>query len=308
MVSTFKSNRKATACLALAAGLFFSSNTLLLAQDGDRFAKVKITTEKVSDNLYVLFGAGGNIGVSVGEDGIYLIDDQYAPLSGRILDALKILSDQSLRYVISTHWHGDHTGGNENMAQAGGQIIAHDNVRIRMRAGSYIKAFDMQVAPAKPEALAVITYSDAMSLHLNGEEARIKHVENSHTDGDSMVWFRASNVVYMGDTFFNLRYPLIDLSSGGSVDGVINVATATLSQIDDQTIIVPGHGPVTNKAGLKAYRDMLVTLQERVSALKTTGKTKDAVIAANPSVDFDDVWSTNDSWRDLFIGIIYDDV
>ena len=293
---------------AIAATLMISAPDPAAAlEEKEPFADVKITSEQLSDTLYMLKGAGGNIGVSVGEDGVFIIDDQFAPLTDRILKAVRALSDQPVRFVINTHWHFDHTGGNENMAGAGAVVIAHDNVRKRMKTGAFMKAFDREIKPAPNGALPVVTFSKNISLHLNGEEARVVHIESAHTDGDAIVWFKDSNVMHMGDTFFYKMYPFIDLQSGGSVDGVIKNAEHVLTHIDDATKIIPGHGPQTDKAGLQAYVDMLVAVSGKVAQMKADGMSKDEVLAANPTSVYDANWHTGDAWRDRFVSILYED-
>lgn len=238
-----------------------------------RFDDVKIETIKLSDHVYMLIGAGGNIGVSVGEDGVFVIDDQFAPLSEKILTAIKTLSDKPLNFLINTHWHGDHTGGNVNMAKAGATIIAHDNVKARLlqpkRDGSN-----------NPKgALPVITFNDKLSITINNEPIAVFHVANAHTDGDALLYFTESNVLHTGDTYFKGRYPFIDLNSGGSVNGYIEAARRGLIVIDDDTKIIPGHGSQSNKEEYKLFLKMLETLKANVSKAIAEGKTEDEVKA-----------------------------
>lgn len=284
--------------MGLVAG--FSTAT---AQDMD---KVEIKTEKVSGNIYVLFGAGGNIGVSVGADGVYIVDDQFAPLTEKIKAAITALSDKPIRFAINTHFHGDHTSGNENLGKDGTVIVAHDNVRVRMSEGSFVKAFNMRTPPQTGHPLPVVTFNDQVGLHLNGEQARMHHVSNAHTDGDSIVHFEGSNVVHMGDIFFKGSFPFIDVGNGGSVDGVIAAASKVLSMIDDDTRIIPGHGPVTDKAGLTAYRDMLATVRGRVAEMKAAGKNLEEVQAANPVEEFVEAnGGFGGEWPKAFVGFVY---
>ncbi len=285
------------------SGALMAASTLAAAQD---MADVEIKTEKVSGNIYVLFGAGGNIGVSVGDDGVYIVDDQFAPLTEKIKVAITALSNKPIRFAINTHFHGDHTGGNENLGKDGTVIVAHDNVRVRMSEGSFVEAFNMRTPPLTGHPLPVVTFNDQAGLHLNDEQARMHHVSNAHTDGDSIVHFEGSNVVHMGDTFFKGSFPFIDVGNGGSVDGVIAAASKVLSMVNDETRIIPGHGPVTDKAGLTAYRDMLVVVRERVAEMKADGKTLEEVQAANPVEEFvADNGGFGGEWPKAFIGFVY---
>ncbi|MBO6504637.1 MAG: MBL fold metallo-hydrolase [Kordiimonadaceae bacterium] len=277
--------------------------TSVSAQNWDA---VQVRSEKVAGNVYVLFGAGGNIGVSVGEDGVFIVDDQFAPLTEKIKAAIAELSDKPIRFAINTHFHGDHTGGNENLGREGTVIVAHDNVRIRMAAGSFIKAFNNRTEPQDGFALPTVTFNDQASLHLNGEQTRMHHVSNAHTDGDSIVHFEGSNVVHMGDTFFNGRFPFIDVDSGGSIDGVIAAANKVLGIVDEGTRIIPGHGPVSDKAGLMMYRDMLVTVRDRVAEMKSAGNSLEEVVAAGVVDDFKENYGAGgEQWPAAFVSFVY---
>ena len=232
------------------------------------FEDVKIEATKLTNHIYVLTGAGGNIGISIGKDGIFIIDDQFAPLTRKIETKLKELSDQPIKIVVNTHYHGDHTGGNANMQQLGATIVAHDNVRHRLET---VPQRDGSLAPKN--ALPVITYNDKMNIHINGEQVAIIHVDNAHTDGDSMLYFTESNVLHTGDTYFKNWYPYIDLKSGGSVDGYIAAIKQGLLLIDDETKIIPGHGGTSaTKEEYKAYLKMLQDL--RIIMLKQIAKGK----------------------------------
>jgi len=250
----------------LTSSLLFSFAFIAYAQSNE----VTIKTTQLSDHVYMLVGQGGNIGVSIGEDGVFVIDDQFAPLTPKILNAIKALSDKPLAYLVNTHHHGDHTGGNINMAKAGAKIIAHDNVRKRL-----VKKRDGSMN-AK-EALPVITFNDKMSIYINGEQVSIFHVDNAHTDGDALLYFNQSNVLHTGDTYFKGRYPYIDVNSGGSIDGYINAVKSGLMLIDDTTKIIPGHGSESNKAEYKSFLKMLETLRTNVQAEIDKGKTEDEV-------------------------------
>lgn len=257
------------------------------AQD---FDKAVVKTEMISPNLYVLFGVGGNIGVSVGDDAVFVIDDQYAQMAPKIAAAIKQITDKPVKFVLNTHWHGDHTGGNEAMGTAGAIIVAHDNVRKRMSSNQLISLLDRKVPPSPKAALPLVTFANDVTFHLNDDEIFVFHVASAHTDGDVIVQFRKANVIHMGDTFFNGLYPFIDTSSGGNPDGVIAVANRVLEIADDNTKIIPGHGPVATKADLKALRDMLVTVTMRVKAMTKKGKSMKEIIAAKPTAEFDEKW------------------
>jgi cyclase len=275
--------------LAALACLFMVTfaGTPALAQD---FSKVEIQTKDLGNGISMLAGAGGNLAASVGSDGVFLVDDDYAPLTDKIRAAVAKLSDRPIRFVVNTHWHGDHTGGNENFAKAGVVLIAHDNVRARMSTEQFLKVFGEKVPPSPALALPVVTFADAVTLHLNGQEILVRHVPPAHTDGDSLVFFKGANVLHLGDLFFNGLYPFIDLDSGGSVEGLIGALGQALDMADDSTKIIPGHGPLTDKATLKTYRDFLVTVRDRVKALIALGKTKEEVLAAKPSAEWDEAW------------------
>jgi cyclase len=277
---------------------------LLRAQQPD-LSKVQIRTEKLADGLYVLFGAGGNVGVSAGPDGAFLIDDDFAPLTDKILAAVKAISPQPVRYVVNTHWHGDHSGGNENLGKSGALIVAHDNVRRRMSAEQFSAAFNMKTPPSPKLALPVITFPDQMTLHLNGDEVHAVHVPPAHTDGDSIVHFRKGNVVHMGDLYFNGMYPFIDVDTGGSLDGMITAAERGLKLVDARTRIIPGHGPVGDQAALGAYHKMLVTIRDRIAPMVKAGRTLAEVKAAAPTKDLDAAWGKGFLKPDQFIEIIF---
>ena len=275
------------------------------AQQQD-FSGVEIKAEKVAEGLYMLTGRGGNIGLSVGKSGAFLIDDQYAPLSDKILAVVKSITPDPVRFVVNTHWHGDHTGGNENLGKAGAYVVAHDNVRKRMSSENFNAVFNSKT-PASPEAaLPIVTFAEGLTFYWNGEEIRVYHVPPAHTDGDAIVHFVKADVVHMGDCFFNGAYPFIDVSSGGRVDGYITAADRVLAAASDTTRIIPGHGALARKAELAAFRDTLKTLRDRVAKLKAEGKGKDAVIAAKPTADYDAKWGQGFIKPDVFVGLVFD--
>ena len=265
-----------------------------------------ITTVPVADGIYMLQGRGGNIGVSVGSDGVFMIDDQYAPMSEAIRAAVAKLSDQPIRFLINTHWHGDHTGGNENFGKLGATIVAHQNVRERLLKGGEVKAFKMVAAPAPAAALPVITFADGITFHWNDDTVKVEHVATAHTDGDAVIYFTEANVVHTGDLYFNGFYPFIDASSGGGMAGVIAGVAAMIERIDERTRIIPGHGPLSNKAELQAYHDMLASVYRKIKALKDQGKTRGQVVAAKPTADFDAAWGKGFLAPDRWVGIVYE--
>ncbi|VAW00809.1 MBL-fold metallo-hydrolase superfamily [hydrothermal vent metagenome] len=253
------------------------------AQETDRFAKVEIRTEKLAEGVAVLFGAGGNIGISYGPDGTVLIDDQFAPLTPKIQAAIADFGAEPVKYLINTHWHFDHSGGNENFGKAGALIMAHDHVRERMVAGANVAGRD--VAPAAPAALPVVTYHHGLKLHLNGDVVEVMHQKHGHTDGDSIVFWKKANVLHMGDLFFNkVTLPFIDLQSGGNARGVLAAAEKALTIVNDQTKIIPGHGPMASKADLMAYRDMMKSVIAAVQQAQSEGKSLAEVKEMKPAV------------------------
>ena len=238
------------------------------AQERD-FSKVEIKATKVAGSVYMLEGAGGNIGASVGPDGILIVDDQFAPLAEKIRIALRSIDPGSLQFVLNTHWHGDHTGGNPAFGKDA-TIIAHDNVRKRLSTEQTI--FDEKVAPLPKDGLPVITFGESLSIHFNGEEIKVIHFPHGHTDGDSVIFFTGSNVVHLGDDFFVGRFPFVDLGSGGSVQGLIANIEKVLGQIKEDTKIIPGHGPLSTPADLKSYHRMLVETSGIVRTKMQAGK------------------------------------
>lgn len=251
----------------------------------DDLSKVEIKPVILAPGVAVLFGAGGNIGVSYGEDGTVLIDDQFAPLTGKIQAAVAALGAQPVKFLVNTHWHFDHSGGNENLGKAGVTIMAHDNVRVRMAAGATVAG--NVVPPAAKAALPVITYADGLKLHLNGEEVRVIHMPAGHTDGDSIIHWTKSNVIHMGDLFMlQISFPFVDVGSGGDVRGFVTAADKVLAIANDQTKIIPGHGAIATKADLQNHRNMIATVIAKVEAGIKEGKTLDQIKASRPADGF----------------------
>ena len=276
--------------MSIARSLLTALAVFSAAAFAQNFDKVEIKTQKLNDSTYMLVGAGGNMGLSVGEDAVFLIDDQYAPLTPKIEAAIKALTAKPITFVINTHWHGDHTGGNVNMGKAGALIIAHDNVRKRLSSDQFNELFKSSTPPMAKTGLPLVSFSQDVTFHLNGEEIFAFHVPRAHTDGDAIIHFRKGNVIHAGDTYFNGLYPFIDYSSGGTPDGVIAAADRMLAIADDNTKIIPGHGPLSNKAELKVYREMLATVTGRIRALLKQGRKLDDILAAKPTADFDERW------------------
>lgn len=270
--------------------------------------EVKITATPVSDHIYMITGKGGNIGLFTGEDGTFLIDDQFAPLTDKILAAIKSVGGDFPKFLINTHYHGDHTGGNENLGQGGTLIFSHDNVRERLSAGYTIVEFGMTQKALSREGLPVITFSEDISFHLNGDRVQATHAPHSHTDGDSFIHFSTANVIHAGDLFFNGFYPFIDVTHGGSLKGMIKGVDKVLSLADEDTKIIPGHGPLGDKAQLASYRQMLSVAYERLSELKAQGKTSQEAISAKPLADLEDTWGDGIFTSDRWIEIIYSGV
>lgn len=279
--------------------------SLLLAFAAVHADEVEIETVRVTEQIAMLTGKGGNIGLFTGEDGTFLIDDQFAPLTDKIIAAIKATGGDVPKFLINTHYHGDHTGGNENLGKAGTLIVSHDNVRERLSAGSYIAAFDMKRASVAKQGLPVVTFSEDISFHLNGDTVRVIHTPHAHTDGDSFIYFEAANVIHAGDIFFNGFYPFIDVQHGGSVKGMIAATDKILALSDNETQIIAGHGPVGNREDLAQYRLMLATAYELLRGLKEDGKTAQEAIAANPLADFETEWGDGLFKGDRWIELIY---
>jgi cyclase len=270
------------------------------AQD---FSKVEIKATKVSGNVYMLEGSGGNIGVTVGPDGILIVDDQYAPLADKIKAALKTLGEGKLKFILNTHYHGDHTGGNIAFGPEA-PIIAQTNVRKRLSEEQKSKLFN-RTTPASPkEALPVITFDNAVSVFFNGEEIKVIHFPHGHTDGDSVIFFTGSNVVHMGDDFFNARFPFVDLESGGDVEGLTKNIGDIISKLPAGVKIIPGHGALSDAEGLKTFHNMLVQTTDIVRKRMAAGKTLDQIKTEELPEEWK-TWGSGFIKTDVWLTLVY---
>ena len=264
--------------------LLLFASVINLNANAQRFDKVEIKATQLTEKVYMLQGAGGNIGLSVGDQEIFIIDDQFAPLSQKILDAIKKISNKPLTFLVNTHFHGDHTGGNENMAKAGATIIAHENVKKRLKGIQRDGTFKSK------ETIPVITFNDKLNITINDEDVAVFHVSNAHTDGDSILYFTESNVLHTGDTYFNGRYPYIDLNSGGSINGYIEAVKRAMILINEDTKIIPGHGQVSNLTEYKSFLNMLETLRGNIQNAIDSGKSEEDIKSdSSLTKDYDDL-------------------
>ena len=284
---------------------------LVLAAPGlassQNFDAVEIETQQVSSSVYMLLGQGGNIGVFVGEDGVFVIDDQFAPLTDKILAAIGAITSEPVRFVFNTHWHGDHTGGNENLGRTGALIVAHENVRERLSMDQVLERVGREPAPtpaAPAGALPVVTFTEDVTFHLNGDQLHAFHVSNAHTDGDAIVHFRRANVVHMGDTFFRDRFPFIDTATGGSIDGMIAAVGAALAVMDARTRVIPGHGPLSTREDLRAYRDALKSMRDAVAELLEEGHPPEHIQEFRPIQAQAEAWGQDEAAERNFVATI----
>ena len=277
-------------CFAVGLLLLFFTLTVAANDVNAQGENVTINTTKLSNNTYMLKGSGGNIVVSVGQDGVFMVDDQFAPLTEKIKGAISNITDQPVKFVINTHWHSDHTGGNENFGELGAIIVSHDNVKKRLSTEQFQEFFNRTVQPLPEKGLPIITFSDNMTFFQNGDEIRIIHVDNGHTDGDSVVYFAKNNVIHVGDDFTDKSYPIIDISSGGSIDGLISSLQTISSIIDDETKVVSGHTEISNKTKVNDLANMLKDVRQNVSQMIEDGKPLGEIIASQPTANYDEIY------------------
>jgi glyoxylase-like metal-dependent hydrolase (beta-lactamase superfamily II) len=270
-----------------------------------QFDDVSITRTHVGGAVHMLVGRGGNLAVMTGPDGVLMVDDQYAPLTDKILAAVREIDPGPVRFVINTHWHFDHTGGNEQLGGMGAVIVSQDNARQRMSTDQFMSVIDRNIPALPPAALPVVTFSDRVTFHFNGEAVVAYHEATAHTDGDTIIHFPESNVIHMGDIYFNGTYPLIDRDSGGSVQGMIRAVQSALGLCRSDTKVIPGHGPLANCADLESYGQMLADVTERVEELMEQGMTLEQVIAARPNAELDESLGNGFIKPEKFIQFIY---
>lgn len=293
--------RAATLGCALTVGMLLS-----VVAFGDEFDDVEVRATPIRNGLYMLTGAGGNILVATGADGVIVIDDQYAPLAPKVRAAIGLVTAAPIRWVVNTHWHTDHTGGNAAMAGQGAVIVAHDNVRVRMAKPQFIAAFQQHVAAAPKEAWPIVTFSESMTFHWNGDEVRIVHAPASHTDGDAFVRFESADVVHAGDVFFAGMYPFFDSSSGGGFAGMIAATDRLLELVGEETLIVPGHGPLSRRRDLLEYRQMLGEVQRSVAAGIRDGRTREEIVDAKPTRHLDGRFGGGFMKPASFVALVYE--
>lgn len=288
-------------CFAIAAlGLIGDA----LAQAPTDYSKVQIETVKLAPNFYVLNGQGGAIGVLTGPDGVLMVDSQFAPLTEKIVAAVKQVSNTPIKFLINTHVHGDHTGGNENLGKMGVVIFAREELRNRL-AHPAPAANGTPGAPAPAAALPVVTYDGPLTFHLDGEDVHAIPIPKAHTDGDTLVQFPNANVIMIGDYFRSIQYPNIDRTNGGSLNGMIAGIDTAIKLCNAQTKVVPGHGPITDRAGLMAHRDMIIAIRDKIAPLVAQGKTLQEVLAAKPTADYDAKVPNSDTTTERFVTQVY---
>ena len=276
--------------IGLLLSLLLILTTIIVNDVNAQFENVTINTIKLTDSIYMLEGSGGNIIVSVGQDGVFMVDDQFAPLTEKIKEAILKITDQPVKFVINTHLHPDHVGGNENLGEFGAIIVSHDNVRKRLSTEQFSEFFKRTIPPMPEKGLPIVTFSDNMTAYQNGDEIKIIHVDNGHTDGDSIVYFTKNNVIHVGDDFNDKSYPFIDISSGGSIDGLISSLETISSIINDETKVVSGHSEISNKTKVNEFTNMLKDVRENVNQMIESGKSLEEIIASQPTSKYDEIY------------------
>lgn len=280
-------------------------NSDMVARARASGATAVLRTEKLRDLIYVIIGSGGNVAVLNGPDGKIMVDSGFGTSEKQFRGELASIGNEPLKLLINTHWHFDHTDGNEWLHKAGATIMAHENTRSRLSTPQNIAAFGIHFDPSPAAALPQQTFLEQSKLYLNGETLELEHYRPSHTDTDIFIHFQHANVLHAGDTFFSGRYPMIDYSTGGSIAGMIEAANRSLSLVDNGTKIIPGHGPVSDRQGLQEYRDMLGEVKSRVAKLKQGGKTLEEAVAAKPTADLDAKWGQGNISPDFFVNLVY---
>jgi len=266
--------------------LFIMCLLMLKFSSAQNFDTVQIKTSKLTESIYMLEGSGGgNIGLCIGKDGTFMIDDHYAPLTGKIKDAIAKLTDKPVQFIINTHWHGDHSGGNENFGGEGAIIVSQENSRKRMEADQFFGLLPHTQAAYSPAGLPKITFTQSMTFYYNGETIQIFHIADAHTDGDAIIYFKKSDVIHMGDVFVRYGFPFIDEPNGGNINGMIETIDSVINRISENTKIIPGHGQLSSKKDLVEYNNMLRAIRGRVKKLMDEGKTMEQIIAADPLTD-----------------------
>lgn len=278
------------------------------ASAAETTAPATIEAQALRGGLHVLKGAGANVIAWTGSDGLLVVDTGNAASAPQLFEALAKVSPGPVRLVVNTHWHPDHVGGNAALRRAGAEIIAHDDTRARMTSRQLMSPYEVEVPAAPRDALPIVTFDDTLSLHLNGTRVLLAHVPAAHTDGDLVVWWESANVVHLGDAYYAGEYPAIDVANGGSLAGTVAAIETTLSRTDARTVIVPGHGPVSNRGELMAYRDMLVAVGKRVRELVEQGNSLDEVLAARPTEAFDERYGQAGIGAERFVRLLYADL
>ena len=275
---------------AYSLSLVFGSFILFISSSNFPFAiasHLELNTTKLTDSMYVIHGSGGNVILSIGNDGIILVDDQYAPVTEKMKSVIANITNKPIKFVINTHWHPDHVGGNERLGEAGAIIISHDNVRKRLSNDQFFELINQTIPALSKKGLPIITFSDNMTFYQNNDEIRISYLDNGHTDGDSAVYFTQNNVIHVGDDFSDRAYPFMDLSTGGSIDGLISSLQSIISMINNDTKVVAGHSGISNQTKVKDYVAMLIDVRNVISNMIKEGKTLDEIIQSKPTSQYD---------------------